>query len=179
MSAQSLQLIASPTEPVCSGDIPEHWAGDCAGARSAWIGAIDSPSARPCSPRTDCAPSRRTSTCSTSSGSRAMPPCNAGEVVVEPRHDAYGQLLLAALEGDDVFEIVERDDGFISASVMVPKPTEGQDRHLKLALRKERPVVGRILVERQELGKARSHCAGLRIERRIMPALRFIKPIPV
>src|SRR6266404_6947661 len=50
--------------------------------------------------------------------------------------------------------------------------TEGQDRHLKLALCKERPVIGRILAERQELGKARSHCAGLRIERRIMLALR-------
>src|SRR6266705_3783599 len=57
--------------------------------------------------------------------------------------------------------------------------TEVQDRHLKLALRKERPVVGRILAERQELGKARSHCAGLRIDRRIMLALRFIKPLPV
>ena len=57
--------------------------------------------------------------------------------------------------------------------------TKGQDRHLKLALRKERPVVGRILPERQELGKARSHCAGLRIERSIMLALRFIKPLPV
>src|SRR6478672_1251295 len=31
--------------------------------------------------------------------------------------------------------------------------TQGQDGHLKLALRKERPVVGRILAERQELGK--------------------------
>ena len=42
-------------------------------------------------------------------------------MVVEPRHDAYGQLLLAALESDDVVEIVEREDGFISASVMGPK----------------------------------------------------------
>ena len=57
--------------------------------------------------------------------------------------------------------------------------TQGQDRHLKLALRKERPVVGRILAERQELGKPRSHCSGLRIERRIMLALRFIKPLRV
>ena len=55
--------------------------------------------------------------------------------------------------------------------------TQGQDRHLKLALRKERPVVCRILAEREELGKARSHCAGLRIERRIMLALRLIKPL--
>src|SRR2546421_6946500 len=57
--------------------------------------------------------------------------------------------------------------------------TEGQDRHLKLALREERPVVGRILAERQELGKAGSHCAGLRIERRIMLALCFIEALRV
>jgi hypothetical protein len=57
--------------------------------------------------------------------------------------------------------------------------TQGQDRHLKLALRKERPVVGRIPAERQEPGKDRSHCAGLRIERRIVLALRFIKPLRV
>jgi SAM-dependent methyltransferase len=42
-------------------------------------------------------------------------------VVVEPKHDAYGQLLVAALEGEDVVEIVEREDGFINASVMGPK----------------------------------------------------------
>jgi len=42
-------------------------------------------------------------------------------VVVEPRDDAYGQLLVAALEGEDVVEIVERQDGFISASAMGPK----------------------------------------------------------
>src|ERR1700688_1149548 len=57
--------------------------------------------------------------------------------------------------------------------------TQRQDRHLKLALCKEHPVVGLILAESQELGKARSHCAGLRIERRIMLALRFIEPFPV
>jgi hypothetical protein len=56
---------------------------------------------------------------------------------------------------------------------------EGQDRHLKLAPRKERPVVACILAERQELGKACSHCARLRIDRRIMLALRFIKPLRV
>jgi hypothetical protein len=43
---------------------------------------------------------------------------------------------------------------------------EGQDRHLKLALRKERPVVGRILAERQELGKARAHKASMSASRR-------------
>jgi len=42
-------------------------------------------------------------------------------VVVEPRRDAYGQLLVAALDGEDVVEVIERDDGFISASVMGPK----------------------------------------------------------
>src|SRR3954464_15644714 len=42
--------------------------------------------------------------------------------------------------------------------------TQSQDRHLKLALGKEGPVVDRILAERQELGKTRAHCAGLRIE---------------
>ncbi len=30
--------------------------------------------------------------------------------------DAYGAMLLAALEDRDVYEIVERDDGFIDAS---------------------------------------------------------------
>jgi SAM-dependent methyltransferase len=42
-------------------------------------------------------------------------------MLVEPHRDAYGQMLLAALEDDDVVEIVERDDGFISASSMGPK----------------------------------------------------------
>jgi SAM-dependent methyltransferase len=42
-------------------------------------------------------------------------------VVVEPRRDAYGQLLVAALDGEDVIEVIERDDGFISASAMGPK----------------------------------------------------------
>src|SRR5258707_7181905 len=56
--------------------------------------------------------------------------------------------------------------------------TEGQDRHLKLAMRKE-PVVGRIPAERQELRETRSHYARLRIERRIMLPLRFIKSLRV
>ena len=34
--------------------------------------------------------------------------------------DAYGEILLAALDGKDPVEIVEREDGFISASVMGP-----------------------------------------------------------
>src|SRR5882757_7548519 len=57
--------------------------------------------------------------------------------------------------------------------------TESQDRHLKLALCKKRSVVSRIPAERQELGETRSHCARLRIERRIMLPLRFIKPLRV
>jgi SAM-dependent methyltransferase len=42
-------------------------------------------------------------------------------VVVEPSRDAYGQMLLAALEGDNVVEIVERDSGFINAISMGPR----------------------------------------------------------
>jgi SAM-dependent methyltransferase len=67
-------------------------------------------------------------------------------VVVEPRHDAYGQLLIAALEGDDVVEIVEREDGFISASVMGPKlylaPFRRWPSHHRRAIRHAR---GRVL----------------------------------
>src|SRR6266403_4965014 len=85
-----------------------------------------------------------------------------------------------AIRDDHIFDVVgdtphNRADHRAECSFA----TEGQDRHLKLALRKERPVVGRILAERQELGKARSHCAGLRIERRIMLALRLVKPLRV
>src|SRR5439155_26614399 len=85
-----------------------------------------------------------------------------------------------AIRDDHIFDVVgdtphNRADHGAECSFA----TEGQDRHLKLALRKERPVVGRILAERQELGKAGSHSAGLRIERRIMLALRFIKPLLV
>jgi SAM-dependent methyltransferase len=35
---------------------------------------------------------------------------------VKQGHDGYGQMLLAALEGRDTTEIVERDDGFIDAT---------------------------------------------------------------
>ena len=42
-------------------------------------------------------------------------------MAVEPKRDAYGQLLVAALDGEDVIEVIERDDGFISASAMGPK----------------------------------------------------------
>src|SRR5882672_5486258 len=82
-----------------------------------------------------------------------------------------------AIRDDHIFDVIgdtphHRADHWAECSFA----TEGQDRHLKLALRKERPVVGSILAERPELSKARSHCAGLRIERRIMLAVRFIKP---
>jgi SAM-dependent methyltransferase len=35
---------------------------------------------------------------------------------VKPRQDGYGQMLLAALDGHNTIEIVERDDGFIEAN---------------------------------------------------------------
>jgi SAM-dependent methyltransferase len=93
-----------------------------------------------------------------------MPPCNAGEVVVEPRHDAYGQLLLAALEGEDVVEIVEREDGFIDASVMGPKlylaPFRRWPSHHRRAMRYAKGRVldvgagaGRVSLHLQERGQ--------------------------
>jgi SAM-dependent methyltransferase len=43
-------------------------------------------------------------------------------VTVPPERDAYGQMMLAVLEGEgNVFEIVERDDGLIDVGVMGPK----------------------------------------------------------
>ena len=36
------------------------------------------------------------------------------------RQDAYGRMILDALEGEDVLEIVERDDGFVDASRFGP-----------------------------------------------------------
>ncbi|MDP9225280.1 MAG: class I SAM-dependent methyltransferase [Actinomycetota bacterium] len=91
-------------------------------------------------------------------------PCNAGEMVVEPRHDAYGQLLLAALEGDEVVEIVERDDGFISASTMGPKlyvaPFRRWPSHHRRAMRYAKGRVldvgagaGRVSLHLQERGQ--------------------------
>ena len=84
-------------------------------------------------------------------------------MVAEPRHDAYGQLLLAALEGEDVVEIVERDDGFISASVMGPKlyfsPFRRWPSHHRRAMRYARGRVldvgagaGRVSLHLQERG---------------------------
>src|SRR5262245_45861630 len=39
---------------------------------------------------------------------------------VKPEEDAFGQLLLRLLEGDEPKEIVERDDGFIEAGLTWP-----------------------------------------------------------
>lgn len=83
-----------------------------------------------------------------------------------------------AIRDDRIFHVIgdtpdHRTDHRSERSVA----TEGQDRLLKHALRKERSVVGRILAERPELSKARSHGAGSCIERRITPALRFIKSL--
>ena len=93
-----------------------------------------------------------------------MLPCNAGEMVVEPRDDAYGQLLLAALEGDEVAEIVERDDGFIDASTMGPKlyfaPFRRWPSHHRRAMRHAKGRVldvgagaGRVSLHLQERGQ--------------------------
>ena len=40
---------------------------------------------------------------------------------LRPDQDAYGQMILAALDGEELHEIVEREDGFISASVFGPQ----------------------------------------------------------
>ena len=73
-------------------------------------------------------------------------PCDAAEVVVEPSRDAYGQMLFAALEGDDVVEIVERDDGFINASSAGPRlylaPFRRWPSHQRRAIRDAK---GRVL----------------------------------
>ena len=38
------------------------------------------------------------------------------EKVIKPEKDAYGQELLAFLQGEEVYEIIEREDHFIDAS---------------------------------------------------------------
>ena len=69
---------------------------------------------------------------------------------------------VAAIRDDHVFDVIgdaphHRADHRAECSFA----TEGQDRHLKLALRKEPPVVGRIPAERQELVPTRSSCLPL------------------
>ena len=84
-------------------------------------------------------------------------------MVVDPRDDAYGQLLVAALEGKDVVEIVERQDGFISASAMGPKlylaPFRRWPSHHRRAIRYAKGRVldagagaGRVSLHLQERG---------------------------
>jgi len=85
-------------------------------------------------------------------------------MVADPKNDAYGQLLVAALDGDDVVEIVERDDGFISASVMGPKlylaPFRRWPSHHRRAMRYAKGRVldagaggGRVSLHLQERGQ--------------------------
>jgi len=85
-------------------------------------------------------------------------------VTVPPEKDAYGQMMLATLHGEDnVLEIVERDDGFINASVMGPKlylaPFRRWPAHHRRAMRLVRGRVldvgaggGRVSLHLQERG---------------------------
>lgn len=41
--------------------------------------------------------------------------------LLKPEQDAYGQLIWAYYQGREVFEIAERDDGYISAASVLPK----------------------------------------------------------
>lgn len=77
--------------------------------------------------------------------------------------DAYGQLMLAALDGSDDAEIIEREDGFISASRLGPKiylaPFRRWPAHHRRAMRFVRGRVldvgcgaGRVCLQLQERG---------------------------
>jgi SAM-dependent methyltransferase len=88
---------------------------------------------------------------------------HADDVTVDPSHDAYGQLLVSAFEGEDVVEIVERDDGFISASALGPKlylaPFRRWPSHHRRAMRYAKGRVldvgagaGRVSLHLQERG---------------------------
>lgn len=83
---------------------------------------------------------------------------------IPPERDAYGQMLLAALDGEEhVVEVVERDDGFIGASVMGPQlyfaPFRRWPAHHRAAMRYVRGRVldcgagaGRVALHLQERG---------------------------
>ena len=77
--------------------------------------------------------------------------------------DAYGQMILAALDGAPLHEIVERDDGFISASILGPQiyfaPFRRWPAHHRQGLRYVRGRVldvgagaGRVALHVQERG---------------------------
>jgi SAM-dependent methyltransferase len=83
---------------------------------------------------------------------------------LRPEQDAYGQMILAALDGDETVEIVERDDGFISASVFGPNaylaPFRRWPAHHRQAMRFVRGRVldvgagaGRVCLHLQERGQ--------------------------
>jgi SAM-dependent methyltransferase len=82
---------------------------------------------------------------------------------MSPAQDAYGEMLLAALDGHNPVEIVEREDGFISASVMGPglylAPFRRWPAHHRRAMRFVRGRVldvgcggGRVCLHVQERG---------------------------
>jgi hypothetical protein len=62
-----------------------------------------------------------------------------------------------AIQDDRIFHVIrDTSDHHGDHGAECRFVTESQDWHLKLALRKERPLVGRIMAERQEFGKTRS-----------------------
>jgi 2-polyprenyl-3-methyl-5-hydroxy-6-metoxy-1,4-benzoquinol methylase len=84
-------------------------------------------------------------------------------VTVDAARDAYGQMMLALLDGEDALEIVERNDGFISASVIGPKlylaPFHRWPAHHRGAVRYTRGRIldvgaggGRVALRLQERG---------------------------
>ena len=85
-------------------------------------------------------------------------------MTVPPERDAYGQMMLAVLEGEDnVLEIVEREDNLVNASVMGPKlylaPFRRWPAHHRAAMRLVRgrtldcgAGAGRVSLHLQERG---------------------------